>query len=114
VCVPCCLAECDKKRALVMRRVARLVGRASRCSRDDECLRVETGTRCAGTCGAWVHRRHAGRVRSFVDHLDQRHCGAYREAGCPFATPRCAAEVGRCLQGRCVPRAPTRNPVSHQ
>lgn len=93
--------HCDVLQSKAQNQLARVLASATRCSADEDCVRVETSTRCGGTCGAWVHHRRADFVRRTVNYLDRSLCAAYERDECPFATPRCVNEAGVCREGRC-------------
>lgn len=93
--------RCDHLQSKALNQLARVLASASRCSVDEDCVRVATSTRCQGTCGAWVHHRRADFVRRTVNYLDRSLCAAYERDGCPYATPRCVNEAGACREGRC-------------
>ena len=95
-----CARDCERVRERAATKIDRAVMLAARCTRDQQCVRVETWTDCQGTCGAWVNQRYAPLVRRVVRYADERICNAYD--GCPFAAPRCVAERGVCSDGRCA------------
>ena len=103
VCVPSCEDDpmCRKRLTMSQRRINRVIDKANSCNTNDQCVRVETSTGCQGTCGAYVNRRYARRVQNFINHVDERYCTGYQEAGCPFSTPACQQTVGACIQGKC-------------
>jgi hypothetical protein len=102
LCVPSCDTRCDERRSMAMNRIERVMNHTRPCVSDADCVRVDTGTGCQGTCGAWVHKRFAKRAQKFVEHVDQRYCTDYRADGCAFATPRCQGEVPACIRGQCI------------
>jgi len=112
ICVPdrCDDPLCEERAQKVSRYIERWVKRASSCRADDECVRIDTGTQCGGTCGAWVNKRHVPRLERRIEHLDHKVCDDYRADGCPYATPGCIQEVPVCMEGRCVGLAPPLTP----
>lgn len=93
--------RCDLLQTQAQNQLARVLATSTRCSTDEDCVRIATSTRCQGTCGAWVHHRRADFVRRTVAYLDRSLCAAYERDQCPYATPRCINEVGACREGRC-------------
>jgi len=103
VCVPSCEDPmCEKRLRASSRKIDRVVEKTRPCRADDDCVRIDTSTECRGTCGAWINSMYAVRVANFIDHIDERYCDGYREDGCPFTTPRCANQSGKCIQGLCT------------
>ena len=84
--------------------IDRLVARGARCREHDDCVQVQTTTRCRGTCGEVVNRRAARKIERAIARLDRKVCDTYQEDGCPFATPSCAPVVPACVENRCVAR----------
>lgn len=72
------------------------------CAAASDCIWVPTGTDCAGSCGAIVHRDAEGAVRDAVAGANEGVCRGYAADGCPFATPGCLAPDPDCVEGRCV------------
>ncbi len=85
-----------------MRKIARKVGRSNHCESAHECVRIDTSTRCRGTCGAWINEERSERLAGKIDRLDERLCASYREDGCPYAAPICLMEKPACVEARCV------------
>ncbi|MCH6561606.1 MAG: hypothetical protein IH800_04190 [Myxococcales bacterium] len=102
VCVPDCDRRCEERVKKVTHRSKRLVRRASRCRRDDQCVQIDPTTECAGACPAWVNRKYARLVEKAIDQLDEEVCSTHQEQGCPYATPGCQLERGACVDRRCV------------
>jgi hypothetical protein len=94
--------DCERRLEKVSHRTDSFVGHAAGCRNDEDCVRIETSTRCRGTCGAWVNRQFATRVERFVGRLDQRYCSVEGEYSCTSASPRCRGEVGACIAGQCT------------
>jgi hypothetical protein len=92
---------CERRLRLSRLKIKRVVRRASRCETANQCVRVDTGTQCRGSCGAWVNRLYAQPVERIVGRIDRRICDGYQADGCPYATPGCLAERGVCRRGRC-------------
>lgn len=109
-CVPACEDPkdpmCDERQKKVTLVTEAIIERADACRRDEDCTRIDTSTRCAATCGAWVHRRYESRVERYIHRLDERYCATYREDGCTFTTPRCQRQVGACVDGQCTALVP--------
>jgi hypothetical protein len=93
---------CEMRRRAAARKIARVVEKTRPCRADSECKRIDTSTECQGTCGAWVNTRYAERVQHFIEHVDERYCDGYQAAGCPYSTPRCVNEQGKCIRGGCT------------
>lgn len=83
-------------------RIERVIHHTRPCMRDADCIRVDTSTACQGSCGMWVHKRFADRVRRFIEHVDQRYCSDFQADGCTYVTPRCQGEVAACVAGECA------------
>lgn len=93
--------RCDLLQEQAQNMLARVLTNSNRCNTAADCVRVETSTRCQGTCGAWVHYRRADMVRRTVGHLDRGICAVHERNQCPYATPRCINESAACVEGRC-------------
>ena len=93
---------CRERVEKISRAVDHLVERGSRCHADSDCVQINTGTGCAGTCGAYVHRRLAPHIEKRIRHLDHQICSGFIEDGCPYLTPLCLPTVGACFENRCV------------
>jgi len=108
LCVPSCgtNAMCDRRRQAASRKIEKAVEHFRHCQQASDCVRVDTGTACGATCGAWVNQRPASRLREFIGRIDQRYCDQYQKDGCTFVTPRCVNQVPACLNGRCTGLAP--------
>lgn len=106
VCVPerCDDPMCRARVEKVTKYIEHWTQAANRCFADEQCVRLNTSTECRGTCGAWVNRLFAPSLKRAIHALDRRVCSTYIEDGCPFATPGCLLEVGRCVENRCVGR----------
>lgn len=102
VCIPDCDPRCKQRVKQVTHRINRLVRRGSPCQTDRQCVHIDTTTECVGTCGAWVNRRRAPFVEQAIERLDEQICSTYQEDGCPFMTPGCRLERGKCIEGRCA------------
>ncbi|MFQ5514050.1 MAG: hypothetical protein ACE5FG_06380 [Myxococcota bacterium] len=104
VCVPdhCSDPRCEERLRESSERIRLVVRLTNRCHDSRECVRINTSTRCRGTCGAWVNRRHADRARAKIRAIDELICASYQEDGCPFATPACLHERGVCVRGHCI------------
>jgi hypothetical protein len=93
--------DCAERRGQIAERIDHVVSRYGRCRADGACVRVDTSTRCGGTCGAWINRRNTLRMQRAMERLDRRYCGDFLERGCPFLTPMCIAGQAVCIDGRC-------------
>ena len=102
ICVPSCDAKCQKRLRTSDQRIDRIVEHSRACEGDQECVRVDTSTRCRGTCGVWVNARRTALVKNFTRHLDRRYCRTYQNDRCPFSTPSCVEEIGVCVAGVCT------------
>jgi hypothetical protein len=102
LCVPSCGTECDERRTMATNRIERIIDHTRPCVRDADCVRIDSSTGCQGSCGMWVHKRFAARVRKFIEHVDQRYCSNFHADGCTYVTPRCQGEVGACVAGECT------------
>jgi hypothetical protein len=80
--------------------------RSLRCSRDEDCVHVDTNTECQGTCGAYVNHMRRPFVARAVRYLDHKICSTYQDDGCSYATPGCLQGVPACVAGRCTHAAP--------
>ncbi len=93
---------CEERVRKVTHLIERKVHRAARCRDSAECVRVDTSTKCFGTCGAWVGGRYAYRLRRAIRAIDETVCGTFQTDGCAFASPACRFEQGACVNRRCV------------
>jgi len=100
-CADGCGLTCERLNAAANKHIERIVMRASRCSSADECVRVDTSTRCQGTCGAWINARHQRNFDRVMSYIDRRMCTQHHDLGCPYSTPRCVNEEAVCERGRC-------------
>ncbi len=104
VCVPdkCDDPMCEERVKNSTAAIEHLIRRANKCERASDCVRIDTGTECRGTCGAWIHKRYERKVSHRIDEIDMRICDGFIENGCPFATPACLLERPACREGVCV------------
>lgn len=102
VCVPACDQQCEERRGAVQQRINSVVEPSRKCDTDRDCVHIDTGTACGGTCGALVSQRHAARLEEVVARLDKKFCASYQADGCPFVKPRCEPARAACVEGRCT------------
>jgi hypothetical protein len=93
---------CDRRQRISSKRIDRVTELTRQCHSDAECVAVETGSGCRDTCGAWVNRRYAERVKKLIDYLDQRYCATYASDGCAKPAIRCPQQHGACVHGLCT------------
>lgn len=79
------------------------VAAAQTCTADNQCVIVQTGTQCGGTCGAAVNSAAKDAVTVVVQWVDKNICQAndYPKQ-CGYATPGCIAPNPGCKAGICV------------
>lgn len=97
-------SDCMQRRGFAGRVMGEALAQAAkaRCSSDAECGLVSTSTGCAGKCPKAIHTRLHASFAAFQARLKDRACSRYREAGCPYLTPKCVKMEARCVRGACV------------
>lgn len=109
LCVPACESQndrCEERLQIAERAIHKIVDRSRRCTRDEDCRRIDTNTECRGTCGAFVNRMRAPLIARAVRYIDHKVCSMYQDDDCPYATPRCVAQAAACVEGLCTGRTP--------
>ncbi len=97
---------CRERIDLVSRAIREVVERNSRCRKDRDCVVIDSRTECVGSCGVYVNRRRADRVRRRIERLDRKICGDFEKDGCTFEPVFCLAVVLQpsCVDNRCRER----------
>ena len=102
--------SCPAKLALPSRlhhissEIQKVIERNGSCRNDSDCVGIHTGTECSGSCGAYVNRKRADRVRRKIKRLDRKICGEFEEDGCTFQQVFCLATSLQpgCVDNRCA------------
>ena len=72
------------------------------CSANSDCVRVGTGTGCAGACPRAVNKTGEPLVKAAVAEINQSICKDYRLHNCPYLSPSCAGGITpRCDNNVC-------------
>ena len=95
---------CRERIERVSRAIRRVVEKNSSCRHDSDCVAIRSGTECRGSCGAYVNRWRADRVKRKVERLDRKICSDFEEDGGNFEAVACLAVVLKpgCVDNRCT------------
>ena len=104
---------CRERIDLVVRAIRKIVEKNSRCRDDSDCVVIDSRTECVGSCGVYVNRRRADRVKPRIERLDRKICGDFEEDGCTFEPVFCLAVILQpsCVDNRCTGAFSTGRPL---
>ena len=99
----CQVADCANMASAKAAAINSAVDAAKACAADSDCVIVQTGTQCGGTCGAAINGAGKAAVTAVVQWVDDNICKAndYPKL-CGYATPGCLAPNPGCNAGVCV------------
>ena len=101
---PECLgATCENMSTSVNGAIDAAVAAAKACTKDKQCVIVQTSTACQGTCGVAVNKDDKSGVKDVVEWVSENICEENDFASmCGYATPSCLAPNPGCEAGACV------------
>ena len=93
---------CRERIERVSRAIRKVIKKNSSCRADSDCVGINPGTECRGSCGAYVNRWRADRVKRKIERLDRKFCSDFEEDGRRFEAVACPAAPAGILMPSCV------------
>ncbi len=95
---------CRERIERVSLAIRKVIEKNSSCRNDSDCVGIRSGTECRGSCGAYVNRWRADRVKRKIERLDRKICSDFEEDGCSFEAVACPAVILNpgCVNNRCT------------